>query len=734
MPYRCFFIALLLLAPPIFASTSSAGDANIAFEDKKIALVLGGGGAKGAAHLGVLRALEDAGIEVDFITGTSIGAIVGGMYASGVSIDEIQSIITTKEWKKGFNDVVSRFELPMDLKRVEQQRLFRYQFGLSTDGIVAPQGLLEGQNILAIFREHIPNYWAYDNFLEMPIPFTAVATDVITGKAVPLRSGDLTLAMRASMSLPGIFSPVKFNRQLLVDGGVSNNLPIDIAQQWGADIVIAVDVGSKGKGEEELASFLGITQQLITLMTVRTAEAQILNLRAQDILLQPNIKGHSTLDFSALDELEDEGKRLIMAHMDTLSKYASKPPKPRPSNKAVPLVIKSIELQNNSKVPDSYILSMIHQPLGKPLDIATIERDVSILYAQNIFKQVRYTLNNTDDGMVLVVITEQLPRDLDYLQLGLRLSSPIGQGDSGNLNVLGYYHHDFPELKGSNIEVLATVGSNLEFGVIYNQPIDFPSDFFVASYYSYKAYDVRDQFSNVALNDWWMVKQHTGFDLGWNALDSLQFRLGPHYQIGSYTDQFKISGGVKRDFTNVGVRFEVNVDALEHYGLEQDGWYADVVYYDYLESWGSDADVSYIKSLLAYYNTYGRNTIGVTLSYEGYDDAPNSPEYWAQLGGFKNLSGYDYNGLSGRYAGLSVVDYRYRIDDNIDLPITIPIYIGGTLEAGNVWSESSDIQWDNLIYSGSLYLGASTPLGVFYLGYGRAQDNVDSFYISFGEK
>jgi len=247
MGRRTFDICCTLLILGAVMSASFASE-NVSDPERElvtrptVGLVLSGGGARGAAHVGVIEVLDELQIPVDFIAGTSMGAIVGGLYASGMTADELAHVIETADWSALLTDRPPRAQRSFRRKSDDIGFLVDFDLGIDKSGLIFPEGFIQGQNLeTALKRMALPAI-SIDDFDELPIPFRAVATDIVTGEAIVLDSGDLAGAMRASMSAPGIFKPVRRDGRILVDGGVSNNLPVQIVRDMGADILIVVDV------------------------------------------------------------------------------------------------------------------------------------------------------------------------------------------------------------------------------------------------------------------------------------------------------------------------------------------------------------------------------------------------------------------------------------------------------------------------------------------------------------
>ena len=268
-----------------------------------VGLVLGGGGARGAAHIGVLKVLEELRIPVDRIAGTSMGSIVGGLYATGLTADELEQIVMGQDWEDSFRDQTAREDRPFRRKRDDDFNLFGPKFGVGQGASLLPRGALAGQRITLFFESIVGARVQSRHFDELPIPFRAVAADIVTGDEVVLGDGDLTVAMRASMSIPAAFDPVARGESLLVDGGVVNNVPISVARSMGADVVVAVDVGTPLATRDELRNLFAITGQLSGLLVRGNTVRQLATLTDADVLVVPPLGNDiGASDFTKMDE------------------------------------------------------------------------------------------------------------------------------------------------------------------------------------------------------------------------------------------------------------------------------------------------------------------------------------------------------------------------------------------------------------------------------------------------
>src|ERR1700686_2349637 len=265
----------------------------------RICLVLSGGGARGIAHIGVLKVLEELKIPIDCIAGTSMGAIVGGLYASGMTALEIDANMRSLDWQEAFRDVPPRRDLAFRRKQDDRNFLVRLPLGLKHRQILLPKGFIQGQKLQETLRQLTLPFSNSTNFDLLPTPFRAVATDLLSGAAVVMDKGDLAIAMRASISTPGVFAPVETQGRLLVDGGLAENLPIDVARDMHADILIVSDVSFPLQSRAALDTALSISNQMLAILVRKDADRQRASLGPRDILIDPNLGPAAATDFTA---------------------------------------------------------------------------------------------------------------------------------------------------------------------------------------------------------------------------------------------------------------------------------------------------------------------------------------------------------------------------------------------------------------------------------------------------
>ncbi|MGB5325638.1 MAG: patatin-like phospholipase family protein, partial [Pseudomonadales bacterium] len=307
-----------LLALCVLVTSANAA----VLERPKIGLVLSGGGTKGGAHIGVLKVLEEQGVKPDYIVGTSVGAIIGAMYASGLSAAEIRDAIGAIDWRDVLIDDPPRATVPIEMKRGDFDYLVRSKPGFSMGQLKFPLGLSQGQKATRILKTLLSAGAGVENFDKLAIPFRAVATSLETGEAVVLSRGDLARSVRASMSLPAVFAPVLIDGQYLVDGGVAANLPIDVVRDMGAQIVIAVDISSPLRNRDDINSVIDVSDQLVNIMTRRNVDEQVRTLGPRDILIKPGVSEIAILDFERTLEAYEPGYNAASAQSERLAELA----------------------------------------------------------------------------------------------------------------------------------------------------------------------------------------------------------------------------------------------------------------------------------------------------------------------------------------------------------------------------------------------------------------------------
>ncbi len=726
----------------------AASAADAAPRRAHVGLVLGGGGARGIAHVGVLKMLQELHVPVDCVAGTSMGSIIGGLYAAGMTPEEMTETVQRIDWPAAFTDGPPRADLPFRTKQQQRILLTNNGVGIKDGQVQLPQGLLQGQNLLLLLQELSLPAAEIRNFDQLRVPYRAVATDLATGTPVVLKSGDLAMAMRASMSIPSALVPVKLDGKLLVDGGVSDNIPVDVVRELcRPDVIIAVDVGSPLTPASELNSLLSITGQLTTILTVRNAQQQIKTLGRRDILITPDLGDISsiafdrsreavTIGYAAAQDKRGELSRLSLSPAAYQAHLAARPELPENHQP----VIDFIRIKNNTRLSDQVIEKQLHVKSGEPLDPQELNRDLNIIYGMGDFQQVTYSLVKEDGKTGLVVEATQQHIGTNTLNFGLFLGANM-KGDS-LFNLSAAYTMSQLNSLGGQWRTFVQIGGNIKLETDFYQPLDAAQEYFINPYLSYQQYNL-DLFgdSNEDNASFRIYRANIGLEVGrnlehWGRL-SLGLRYGPgknDLRFGQIstdenttTNENTINEG---SFDDGGYSIRWAADTLDNLNFPTSGYYANLVFYDSLAALGASNNFSTLSLNAVKPYTWGKQTLIPRVILSGRLSGNPGVQDLFLLGGFLNLSGYQIGQISGQYAALGELIYMYRLDD-ASAAFTIPLYAGGSLEVGGAWNAIDEITLDSLIPAGSLFLGADTPLGPLYLAGGLAKGDA-SLYLMLG--
>src|SRR6267142_5246344 len=448
----------------------------------RFGLALSGGGARGLAHIGVLKVLEELHVPIDLIAGTSIGAVVGGLYASGMSPDQIAQEMTRVDWVALFDDRPPRPDLPYRRKQDDSSAFIDLELGLRSGRILLPRGLITGQKIGFLFKSLTARAAFIDDFDRLPIPFRAVATDLADGSMVVLSRGDLADALRASMSLPGTLAPAEIDGRHLVDGGLVRNLPVDVARGMGVDVVIAVDVTTPFDPVKSLKSLTDVARQVTNMMTQDNVTEQARN---ADLLIRPELATVSASNFAAGAEALRCGEAATRAQADVLSRWSLPPDafgarlsEARGAPAAPPMRIDSVRIEGPRRVDPRILERRIRTLPGSTLDINMLEADLFRLYGLGDFEKVDYRLSRTDGGADLLIHAKEKPWGPNYLRFGLTFVNDL-DGDS-DFGVRARYTRTRMDALGAEWRSDVKIGRDRRLVSEFHQPLDFSGVFFVA--------------------------------------------------------------------------------------------------------------------------------------------------------------------------------------------------------------------------------------------------------------
>ncbi|MDP4186632.1 MAG: patatin-like phospholipase family protein [Bacteroidota bacterium] len=427
----------------------------------KIGLVLSGGGAKGIAHIGVLKVLEKAGIKPDFIGGTSMGSIIGGLYAIGYSADSLEKLVLSQDWADILTDKISRENLSIDEK--EEQSHYFITFPFDSRKIKLPGGLIAGQNLFNLLSHLTWNVKNIHDFNHLPIPYLCTATDIVTGEEVVLHNGNLPDAIRASMSIPTVFNPVEIDGRLLVDGGLVNNFPADEVKKMGADIIIGVNVGFKPYSKGELNSLVKITEQSMFFHVVETNKQ---NQKLCDILISPGVYSNSAANFNHADSLIKTGEDAAMKVYPQLLKLADSLKRFQPVSPAhiVPKVsdsiyITKVSMEGLENVSKEFMAGKIQIDAPSMSTLVDIEKAVDRLYGSQFFEKVTYRIEPFEDGNDLIIRVSE--KGTNKFRVGAHYDSDFNASLLMNATL-----RNLPA-KGSKLSLDVILGENPRFKLSY---------------------------------------------------------------------------------------------------------------------------------------------------------------------------------------------------------------------------------------------------------------------------
>ncbi len=698
----------------------------------KIGLVLSGGGARGAAHVGVIQVLEELRVPVDYITGTSMGSIVGGFYAMGMTIDEMEKAFTELDWAGAFEDKTPREDRSFRRKRDDDDFLVKAKPGISGGKLKLPAGLIQGQQQNLILKSITMPVATLDNFDQLSIPYRAVATDIGTGDAVVIGSGDLATAMRASMSVPGVFAPVEMEGKLLVDGGVSNNLPVDVARDLGADALIVVDISTPLTAREKVHEILAITKQLTAIMTRSNTERSIASLTDTDLFIVPDLGDIETGDFDRAKDAIAVGVKAARENLAALKRLSLSEEQyqaylqARAVRKNGPPIIDFVRINNESELSDEVLASRLHVQVGEPLDVAALEKEIRDIYGLDLFEIVKYDIVREGGQTGLEVEAIEKSWGPNYLQFGIALEGDFEGENSFNL-ALGYLRTELNKLNGE-WRTIVQVGEEPRFFTELYQPLDVRLRYFVNPQIEYRKLNLNVIEKGDILSEYRISVFRTGLEGGRNLGNWGEVRLGWRWGRGDAKVQVGDPSLPDLDFDIGNVFLRFTVDEVDNFNFPHSGIFGALEGSLSRDTLGADADFEQATLNLVGARSWGRHTVllATNLASTLDDDAPLQSRF--RLGGFLNLSGLKQDELSGQHSGVAQLIYYYRIWD-IAL---LPAYVGGSLEGGNVWEDKDDIGFDDVIAAGSMFLGVDSFLGPLYLGYGRAEGGRSSFYMFLG--
>lgn len=708
--------------------------------------MLSGGGARGAAHIGVLETLEALHVPIDAIAGTSMGAVVGGLYASGLTPKEIAAAITSVNWQQALRDRAPRNELSFRRKQEDIEFPVHLPLGIRGGKLLLPRGLIEGETLTLALRQLTLPVARIEEFDDLPTPFRAIATDLATGEPVVMRAGDLTTAMRASLSAPGLFSPVEREGRLLVDGGIAENLPIDVAREMHVDVLIVVDVGFPLYSREKLQSPATISNQMLAILIRRESQRQLAQLTPKDILITPQLGDASSFDFGVVKRAIGAGLAAARAAAPELARLALAPPayaayvaqRDAKRNGKQP-VIDFVRVESDSQRYAKPLHGLFDNLIGKRLDPRAVDRRITDLYGRGDLEALDYRLVEDDDEYGLDLTALRNSYGPNYVRFGLTLQDDF----QGNANYDAEARLILSELTSTGSEWVW----DLQEGVsphVYSEfflPFSNYWDWFVMPHAEYSETNVPLIGANeVESAEFRLRSADYGLDFGRELGNWGEVRTGLLHDEGGSRVRIGDPTLPDTDFRDRGYFVRFSYDQLDSVDFPHTGELA-TVQWQSMQSRVQQGDAPSTESPLnqatlnwldAY--TFGRNTAllwatgGTTLNQV----APLDLHTQFMLGGLFNLSGLPAESLAGADYGIARVLLYRQIGRGGEGLLDFPAYVGMSLEAGNVWQDRQAVTWGSVRADGSIFLGLDTLIGPLYLATGFDQKGSEAFYLFLG--
>lgn len=727
-----FLLEFLLLIYPGSPSLAENPEPEETVDRPRIGLVLGGGGARGAAHIGVLEVLEEMNVPVDYVVGTSMGSIVGSLFAVGLSPEQIQDTVVGVDWDDLFSDNPERTQRIFRRKQDDTAAFIPIEWGWKNKLVLA-SGVVAGQKLSFAFRDPALYLSGHHGFDELPYPFRAVTTDMQTGEMFVPDKGNLLKAVRASMSIPGIFPPVNWDGRILGDGYLARNLPVDVARAMGADIIIAVDVGNlpEDTPPEHLKTLMGINEQKAIIGARQNVDPQ---LEDADIIIQPDLQGFSSQEFKRVGDTIEPGRRAAEAVADQLSRLSLPPQAYREhlqahAPQALPsLVIDDIILINNSEVHDQAILAKIHQEPGQELDLDLLKSDLAQVYDFGVFELVDFEVLWMGEQLMLVITANPKYYAPNIINFGLTFEG--GEGGRSDVELRTRWTRMEMNRYGSELRTDIQLGTNNLLQMEYYQPLTWARRPFVA---------LTGKLEH-DLHDWYYEL------VRWAQFKELQAVIRPEigYRIGHYGE---IRGGVDyghletSDVTGTspagfngkrgGYTGQLKFDMYDLAVLPRHGYAAQLRYFRGRPEFGSDLDYSRIEGGISLAHTLDRHTLHFSVD-GGSNLKTEMPEFHMfTLGGLNRLSGYNIDQFRGEAFGLAKMAWYHLFAGNKS-PYSTSWYLGVQFETGNAWIDAQNARWDDLRYCGLISVMATTIVGPVALSYGQAEGGYNSVYFTVG--
>jgi NTE family protein len=703
----------------------------MAAERPRVGLVLGGGGARGAAHIGVLEVLRENRIPVDCVAGTSMGGLVTGAFAVGLTPDEMLEAMGQADWREMFNDNPPTNELNPRVK--SQSRLFipGTEIGMTKEGAQTLPAVVQGQKIKLFINRLVRSQYGQPLIEKMPIPVSIIATDLVTGDKVVFREGSMTRAMRATMSVPGLMAPVKDGERLLVDGGLVDNVPIDeVRKSCNPDVVIAVNVGSPLMKAKDIGGIFSVAGQMVNILTEQNVTRSLSTLSSGDIYIKPDLDGITAAEFSRYAETAKRGRaaaEALLPRLKALSvgeqQYQAWLATMTPVRGELP-VVDEVQIAGLKRVNPVYPDRYLRNYDGAPVDVNRLDKDLGLIYGDGLYDDVDFSLLSTRDRNILRVTPVEKEFGPDYLRFGFNLNATSSSPSTFNLRV-AYQKTLINSLGGEWLTGVQVGNENGVFTEFY-QPLDAERRFFLEPKLSYLRFPLYIYQNNQRIAEY-SVDQ-TSLDLMAGVNVGLWGPVSVGW-AGRYRSAELATGSPTLPTGSEGFSgflAKLDFDQFDRLYDPTHGWGARGSYF-YATGDGYDKAELDLRAAENFGDYILQGRIRGAGSFTG-----SLPFYDAvALGGFLNLSGFARNQIIGE----SLIYGNVRLEKVIGrLPAGLrgDMRVGVAVEGGKVDGRYTETNLNGWQSSATAYVGGETPLGMVYLGYGYSPNGMGNFYLFIG--
>lgn len=683
---------------------SSLLNLNPAVSSNGVSLALSGGGARGLAQIGVLKALEERKIPVRAIAGTSIGAFVGALYSSGYSVAEIEKIFRETDWEDLlFNDRPDRSLLPFRRKSHVERYLFDFEMGFKNWDVSLPSGLNYGQKFSNFLNRVFFSVINVDNFKKLPIPFLAVASDLESGKPVILDRGNLAAAVRASAAYPGLFSPVEINQRILSDGGSSVNLPVDLARSLASAPVVAVDVSSPLYSRDRLGSLLKVTDQFVTMMMKKTTDEQV---KKADIIVRPTLVTESTFEASDFNRIIEAGYWAMMEAIET----------------------QRLQSLSNERYQEWQQRRTATNFKSGP-DLKKIEKETEKIYHSEELERVDVSIQKKADEYVVQYKKIKKSWGPQFLRFGVRWDGEIKGKQDGNA-IINYRMTDLNSWAGE-FQNEITLGTILELQTHFYQPVEPTKSFFISPHFRALRTDLNIYTGRNRTAEYELDYLAGGVDFGFTFLTSGELRSGVKRGFLNTEEEIGAAAVGKNDVQTSTFFSQIIFDKLDSAYFPTRGFYFSSKYVRSIKNWGADDSYKLLQGQFLFAIPIER--LSLFSNFQFGTSLSSTLPYYEQfsVGGFRGLSGFREGELRGDHFTSMRSGFLFLISKKKNF-FWDKFFVGGWFDAGNVWPELEDASWEHSRFGGTGSVGFINKLGAVSLAYGQSGQHNKQFYISVG--